>query len=144
MTKALHELVANCLPADNWRFTLMKAWPTIFGPFSNRVSFEALHDTTMVLGVSDACLMQELYLLSPLIVSTIQKTIGTCSINQVRLKRTEFVTHQKNGTPMHRSHTAKPVSLTRAELHALECIADTELKEALRNYSIRCRQERER
>jgi len=142
MTKALHELVATCLPTDNWRFTLMKEWPTIFGPFSNRVSFEAVHDETIVLGVSDACLMQELYLLSPLIVSTIQKTIGNMTIKKVRLKRTEVVTHQKQHTKMAQQNAKKPISLTRAELHALECIADAELKEALRRYCIRCHQER--
>jgi hypothetical protein len=143
MTKSLHELVASCLPADNWRFTLMKEWPTIFGPFSNRVSFETVHEDTMVLGVADACLMQELYLLSPLIVSTIQKTIGTLHIKKVRLKRIDSVTHQKQRNPMKKSRIPKSVSLTRAELHALECITDAELKEALRSYCIRCHQERE-
>jgi hypothetical protein len=143
MTKTLHELVAACMPADNWRFTLIKEWPTIFGPFSNRVSFEAVHDDTMVLGVSDACLMQELYLLSPLIVSTIQKTIGNTHIKKVRLKRTDLVTHQKQRNTMPKPRITKTISLTRAELHALECISDPELKEALRSYCIRCHQERE-
>lgn len=143
MTKSLHELVASCLPASNWRFTLMKEWPTIFGPFSNRVSFEAVHDDMMVLGVADACLMQELYLLSPLIVSTIQKTIGNTTIKKVRLKRTDGITHQKKRNTMKKPRTLKPISLTRAELHALDCIADLELKEALRSYCIRCHQERE-
>lgn len=143
MVKALHELVATCLPTDNWRFTLMKEWPTLFGPFSDRVTLEAVRDNTMILGVADSCLMQELYLLSPLIVETIQKTVGTSVIKQVRLKRTDGIMRQKKYTQLPTYTPKKQVSLTRAELHALELINDTELKEALRNYCIRCHQERE-
>lgn len=143
MVKALHELVASCLPIENWRITLIKEWPTIFGPLSSRVSIEAITDATLVLGVSDACLLQELYLLSPLIVSTIQKSIGNNFIKQVRLKRTEIVSYQKPIKKMHNARIIKTVSLTRTELHALECVRDVELKEALRSYGIRCHQERE-
>src|SRR5438874_293600 len=35
MAKALHDLVALCLPTENWRLMLIKEWPTIFGPLSN-------------------------------------------------------------------------------------------------------------
>lgn len=143
MAKALHDLIALCLPQDSWRITLMREWPTLLGPLSNRVSIEAITDATLVLGVSDACLMQELYLLSPLIVTTVQKSIGNSYIKQVRLKRTEIVTHQKLYTTSPRSSVKKAVSLTRSEAHALESINDTELKEALRMYCIRCHQERE-
>jgi hypothetical protein len=143
MAKTLHELIATCLPTDNWRLTLIKEWPTIFGPLSARVSIEAVHDTTLVLGVSDACLMQELYLLSPLIVSTIQKTIGSSVIKQVRLKRTEMSMKHKPSKTMSVQHTKKTVLLTRAETHALECVRDLELREALKNYCMRCHQERE-
>ena len=143
MAKALHDLIALCLPQDSWRITLMREWPTLLGPLSNRVSIEAITDATLVLGVSDSCLMQELYLLSPLIVTTVQKSIGNSHIKQVRLKRSEIVTHQKSYTSSQRSSVKKAVSLTRSEAHALESINDAELKEALRMYCIRCHQERE-
>ncbi len=143
MAKALHDLVAACLPSGGWRLTLLKEWPTIFGPLSSRVSIESITDATLVLGVSDACLMQELYLLSPLILSTVQKSIGNGYIKQVRLKRTQMVTYQKPYKNMHIAYPKKSVALTRAEAHALECIDDSELKEALRMYCIRCHQERE-
>lgn len=143
MAKALHDLVATCLPTGNWRLTLIKEWPIIFGPLSSRVFIESITDTTLVLGVSDACLMQELYVLSPLILSTVQKSIGNSFIKQVRLKRTHMVTYQKPYKKMHISYPIKSVTLTHAETYALECIVDSELKEALRMYCIRCHQERE-
>lgn len=144
MAKALHEIIATCLPTNNWRLMLIKEWPTILGPLSNRVSIESIHEGTIVLGVNDACLMQELYLLSPLIVSTIQKTIGNSYIKQVRLKRTEMTVYQsRSSQTIQRPCAQKTVSLTRVETHALECVNDLELREALKKYCIRCHQERE-
>lgn len=144
MAKALHEIIATCLPTDNWRLMLIKEWPRILGPLSSKVSVESIHDGTIVLGVNDACLMQELFLLSPLIVSTIQKTIGNSYIKHVRLKRTEMMIYQKKSSQKtERPCAQKAVSLTRVETHALECVTDLELREALKNYCMRCHQERE-
>lgn len=145
MAKSLQELLAYCLPqgTDNWRITLLDKWPTIFGPLSNRVMIESMYEDTIVLGVTDACLMQELYLLSPLILQTIQKSLGNSTIKQVRFKRAAIIKFQKNMQSVPIVAPRKKVKLTSAELHALDCIEDNQLKEALRLYCIRCHQERE-
>lgn len=140
--KALHDLVAGCLNTNDWRLTLLKAWPTIFGPLSHRVVLESVSETTIVLGVFDACLMQELYLLSTLILNTINKLLGT-SIQKVRFKRAEMRPHKKDRHSPETSYMLKPVTLTRAESHALATIQDHELQEQLRRYCVRCHRERE-
>ena len=140
--KALHNLVALCLDGNDWRLTLLKEWPNIFGPLSSRVVLESVSETILVLGVSDACLMQELYLLSPLILSTIHKSLGNTSIQKVRFKRTEMRSYKKKMEQHHTHHPVKSVTLTRAEDHALALVHDSELKEVLRQYCIRCHRER--
>jgi|GEM_PF-296792 len=142
MLKPLHDILSACLNTDNWRMTLIKEWPTIFGPFSNRVNIESISDNTIVLGVNDSCLMQELYLLSPLILHTIQKSLGNDTIKQVRFKRTEVKTFQQHKRPMPVIKTETPVTLTAAESHALRGIQDPQLQEALRIYCIRCHRAR--
>lgn len=141
--KALHDLISDCLSTNDWRLTLLKAWPTIFGPLSNRVILESVSETTLVLAVADACLMQELYLLSPLILSTIHKSLGNKKIQKVRFKRTEARSFKKERQQKMIPYSTKPVSLTRAESHALAMIQDRELQELLRMYCMRCHRERD-
>lgn len=142
MLKPLHEILAQCLNTDNWRLTLIKEWPTIFGPFSSRVSIESVYDTTILLGVNDACLMQELYLLSPLILQTIQKSLGNDTIKQVRFKHTELKVMHTRKRPLVAASSDMPVALTAVEVHALDVIKDPQLQEALRRYGMRCHRER--
>lgn len=141
MAKSLQDLIAHCLKTDNWRLQLIKEWPTIFGSLSNKVFVETITDSTLILGVSDSCLMQELYFLSPLVLSTVQKSLGNCSIKQIRFKKAEIYARKSSQRHFQIRRPTKTIVLTSAEQFALNRIEDQELREALRMFCVRCHQE---
>jgi hypothetical protein len=127
---------------DSWKMQLLRAWPTVLGDLTPLVSLEKIDEPVLVLGVQDSCWLQELYMLSPLIIKMINK-----NLDQPRIKALRFKTRgTKNVTPEKKKveRPLKPiVPLTSRELAALEKIGDAQLKEALQGFLNRCQQEKE-
>ena len=143
MSKAIKDLVPLILrDQDNWKITLLRNWPTIFGPLSERVSLERIQDDTLILGVQDSCWLQELYLLSAMLLKTINQQFDTPRIKQLRFKT---VGNKKTASPPKQTKKIWPtkvVTLNPKETHALKNIKDEQLAAALKNFLIRCYQER--
>lgn len=128
--------------SESWKMQLLRAWPTVLGDLTPLVSLEKIDEPVLVLGVQDSCWLQELYMLSPLIIKMINK-----NLDQPRIKALRFKTRgTKNVTPEKKKveRLLKPtVPLTSRELAALEKIGDVQLKEALQGFLKRCQQEKE-
>lgn len=71
----------------NWKFTLFAQWPSIIGSLNTKVTLEKVTDTTVVLGVIDSCWLQELYCLTPLVQSLINKSLDKPRIEKIIFKQ---------------------------------------------------------
>lgn len=141
MPKNIKDLLPTLLKTDNWKLTLLSQWSAIFGPLANKVHLEKIHDDTLILGVVDSCWLQELYLLSPLLLTTINETLDQNRIKQLRFK-TIGIKKQKQSVAPKKIVAKKEVTLTQGEREALKNIKDPQLENALKNFLVRCYQER--
>ena len=57
-------------PEKNWKTELLHKWTDIIGSLNSKVYIEKIYDDTLILGVFHSCWMQELSLLSPLLIKT--------------------------------------------------------------------------
>ncbi len=126
---------------SDWKLKLIKEWPEIIGTLSTKVTLEKVHEDTIVLGVSDSCWMQELYLLSPVLINSINQKLDRPYIKQVRFKsvgrKKEKAAPQKPTINVLR----KEITLSPHEKAALEHIQDPELRAAIKAFRIRCYRE---
>jgi hypothetical protein len=142
MSTHIKHILDACLNVHTWRATLLRNWPQIIGRLSARVHIEKIYDDTLVLSVSDSCLLQELYLLSPILRTTINKTLDQPYIKQIRFKKASPYQEKKNTTLDGAMCAIKHIRLTAVEHHALERIQDKELRALLKAFCIRCHRER--
>ncbi len=134
----LHTLVS---PHNSWKHQLLQNWHTIFGNLSTKITLEKIYDNTLVLGVLDSCWMQELYLLSPLLLNKINENLDQPYIKQVRFKQTGIKKENKKLTMQRTAISKKQFSLSPIEERALKKINDPQLRNALKAFRIRCQQE---
>lgn len=127
---------------DNWKNQVIKEWPTIIGDLHKHVCLEKfLPDNTLVIGVYDSSWMQELYLLTPMLVKRINQHLGATKITGIRLKYCPEKITTLN-TPEVKVIKKKQVELSTREKQALAKIEDPELQQALHNFLVRCYQEK--
>ena len=144
MAKKLGDLVATIFHHEHdWKIALLRAWPDIVGPLATKVRIEKITENALVLGVQDSCWLQELYLLSPVLLKTINKTLDAPRIKTLRFMIADItVKNGKKKSPEPKKQPPKQVNLNPAEQAALSTIADQELRYALQQFLVRCYQER--
>lgn len=141
MPKHVHIFLTSLLPdQENWKVQLLSNWPTIMGHLHTKVQLEKINNDTLVLGVYNAAWLQELYLLSPMLLTAINQ-----KLDQPRIKHLRF---KQAGTPVNmvkksETKTRQPthVTLSAHEHAALAQMKDPQLREALKAFLIRCYQE---
>jgi hypothetical protein len=136
--KHLLETVIN--PEKNWKTDLLYRWKEIIGPLNSKVRIEKIHADTIILGVFHSCWLQELYLLSPLLIKTINKKLDQPYIKQIRFKQVSLK-KEKTKTVVTQKTRKKEVSLSKEDERTLAKIADPTLRDALKAFRIRCYQE---
>ena len=138
----LKQLLANLInPQKNWKTDLLYRWHEIIGSLHSKVRIEKIGDDMIVLGVSHPCWMQELYLLSPLLIKTINEKLDQPYIKQIRFKQIGLKPSKKKSFTHQTLQKKKVIPLTIQDEHALKRITDPALKEALRLFRMRCYQE---
>lgn len=143
MTQKIDTIIQKILSKEqSWHIQLLSNWNSIMGPLHSKVQLEKIEHETLILGVFDSCWMQELYLLSPLLLKTINQNLDQPRIKQLRFKTIGTIKSKKIKVGSQKKEI-KQVELSRQEKEALKMIADTELQKALKNFLIRCYQERE-
>jgi hypothetical protein len=134
--------IINALPhfKNNWKFTLLHEWPSIIGSLGSKISLEKITDNTVVLGLIDSCWMQELYLLTPLVQSLINKSLDKPRINKILFKqknnfkqKCSYVNNKKEKKIM-----ITHIPVTSKESAALAHIEDHELRHFLTQFRNRC------
>lgn len=135
----LDELLSH---QDNWQLQLLNQWPSIVQSIKTRVHLLKIEPEMLTIGVQDSCWLQELYLLSPLLIATINQKLDQPRIKQLRFKAlgTQEEKQKKDKTAFVRAK--RTVTLCPKEQATLASIPDEQLRMVLKNYLIRCYQER--
>ena len=137
LQKFLNSCWSNKL-AD-WQLKIISDWPLIVGHICEQARVEKVIGDTILLGVYDTCWMQQLHLLSYMIIKKINNYLAGDYIKQVRLKyvqRHQFRKIINNHAPQEYSH---PLSVV--EKQALTAIKDQELRTSMHNFLNRCHRE---
>ncbi len=129
-------------PEQNWKTDLLYKWNDIIGPLHSKVRIEKIYDNTLILGVLNSCWMQELYLLAPLLIKTINEKLDQPYIKEIRFKQIGIKHHKKIKIAPAVIKKKKEVVLTQEDEYALAKITDPVLQEALKAFRIRCYQEK--
>jgi len=128
-------------PEKNWKTDLLYRWNDIIGPLHNKVRIEKIADNTLILGVFHSCWMQELYLLSPLLIKTINEKLDQPYIKQIRFKHIGIKHPKQISLKPSIIKKKKEIILTKQDECALAKITDPVLREALKSFRIRCYEE---
>jgi hypothetical protein len=86
--------------------------------------------------------LQELYLLSPTLLHTINQHLDRPRLKQIRFKQTMRSTKKESAPKEETTWVKKEVRLNAMEETALERIQDPVLQKALKSFLVRCHQER--
>jgi hypothetical protein len=138
LKELLHAIIH---PEKNWKTDLLYRWHDIIGSLHSKVRIEKIYDDTLILGVFHSCWMQELYLLSPLLIKTINEKLDQPYIKQIRFKHVGLKELQKKHSPHKIAKKKKPVELTKEDERTLAKIADPALRDVLKAFRMRCYQE---
>lgn len=139
--KLLKNFLAHAFQAT-WKTKLLTEWPTIMGNLADKVTVEKIYDDTLILGVHDSNWLHELYMLSPVLIKTINNHLEKPYIKTVRLKHASTVKKQPvTSKPIVPYQMPKPVTLSATEKRALETVGDDELQKAFHSFLSRCRQD---
>ena len=103
---------------------------------------EKIHEDTLILGVQDSCWLQELYLLSNMLLKSINQTLDQPRIKHLRFKTIGIKKEKQRRVNVKKERCFIPVVLNSCETKALQEVKDPELKKALENFLIRCYQEK--
>jgi hypothetical protein len=125
---------------SSWQMYLLANWNTIIGKLRTKVKLEKIQDDTLVLGVYDSSWMQELYLLSNVLIHTINSKLDKPRIKKIKFKKAERSKLKKH--EIQPIKTSRKVELSCKEIGALKNIKDEELSEVLKNFLIRCHNQR--
>jgi len=145
MSKSIKDILPHIIgPQGCWKIRLLSNWSAIWGNLSSKVHLERIEKHQLVIGVHDSCWLQELHMLSHLLLHTINKVLGTEQIKRLRFKKIE-----KRQQPMVKPerqpsvpYTHSPVILNQKEQSALKLIKDPQLSSALKQFLVRCYQEK--
>lgn len=144
MAQALKHLLQSILKTDgSWKTNLISQWPEIIGELHNKVTLEKIQDDVLVLSVANSCWLQELYLLSPLLLRTINEKLDQPRIKQLRFKQAELKKTRRQIQAQKKIVTPGPVTLSTAQRAALAKITDPQLSSALQRFLARCHLEKE-
>ena len=94
MSNSIINLLTNTWTkkTSTWKLKIIADWPQIVGNLHEKVRVEKVHEDTLVLGVYDTCWMQELHLLSNMLISKVNKHIQADHIKKISLK---YVQHHE-------------------------------------------------
>lgn len=129
---------------EPWKTNLIENWNTIVGDLHEHVKLINIQNNMLILGVYDSAWLQEIYILSPILIKTINNYLGNEYITNVRFKNIGYnsqkVLHIKKTHEVKIQNQPRP-QLTTQERTILLHIQDKGLRDALERYLMRCKEE---
>ncbi|TET06416.1 DUF721 domain-containing protein [Candidatus Dependentiae bacterium] len=141
MTRVIKDLISTVFKAKEiWKYNLLRNWDTIMGPLSTKIRIEKILDNAVVLSASNSCWLQELYLLSPLLIKTINQNLDKPRIKQIYFKKAgaSIDKYSKWKRKTKYKTALKEIHLTTKQKQALAYIKDPQLCKALEQFLKRC------
>ncbi len=133
-------LLQQVLPQNHrWQVVLLQQWDSIVGNLKTHIRLEKIHNETLIIGVTNTAWMQEMYLLSDLLLNKINITLDQPRIKQLRFRYAPPITYKKKLRHVCLSKVTIPNVLSYSEKRALEQIKDSSLQSALEQFLVRCR-----
>jgi len=123
---------------NNWKIQLLQNWPAIIGKLKSKVRLEKINKDSLVLGVYDSCWLQELYLLSPILLKRINEKLENGSFKKLHFKQVGI--HKSKNVKKYKKGEDKKtiITLTNKEKETLKKIDDPDLSDALKKFLLRC------
>ena len=133
--KSIKDIIYNTITVKqekNWHLDLIKNWPNIARGLEKYLTIYKIVNNTLTLEVNDSSWLQEIYLLSPIILTRIQQFCPM--IKKIKV--------QKNNNPKYlNDDTALPKNkITLNEKNLVKDFKDQELANYLLNYFAICHQ----
>jgi Dna[CI] antecedent DciA-like protein len=122
----------------DWRWVLLNNWPTIMGPLHEQVRLEKIEEHALTIGVYQSSWLQELYLLSPMLIKTINEHLQTDQIHHIRFRAAVKKKHVARATTANHHATKPSRPLNEREQTALAKIEDPQLRSVLTSFLWRC------
>lgn len=139
MASSLATLCTTLFNSNNdWRQRLLREWPIIVGILHTRMRLEKIVKDTLIIGVYEVHWMQELYMLSSMIIDTINNKLGESCIAKLHFRlveKKELVT-KTNKTQVDRAIKQRPLAV--AQVECLQRLKDQQLRELLIQLWHRC------
>lgn len=130
-------------PQEEWKFYLLNNWQEIMGNLGSIVTLEKIEGNVLFLGVPNSCWMQELHMLAPALIETINQKLDQPRINQLRFKR--IATRKKENVPRaaacNKQRTKEQNHTTPQQQAALKKVRDPDLRRVLEQFLDRCHEE---
>lgn len=134
------EQILQANPSQSLYLKLHRDWELIFGKLNSKVKLEKVDKHTITLSVTDSSWMQELHLLSNVLIDKINKYLKETVIKKIKLKITEDKKIKKQNIKQEQTIILKPIKLNSRESLALDKIEDKELAKQLKKFLIKCKQ----
>jgi len=136
-------LLHSFFKQESWKVKLLSEWESIVGNLASKMILEKIESTSLVIGVYESCWLQELYLLSSVLINTINKHLDKPRIQNIRFIHAtpKQIIKKKNDEPKILTKQP-PLCLSHREEEALSKIKDKQLKEALHKFLGRCHYEK--
>lgn len=145
MALGMHELLRGIFKNDEWKFQLLSEWTSIVGNLSDKMRLEKIDNDTLVIGVYQATWLQELYLLSNVLLHSINKHLKHPHVKKLRFKHASVHEHKntsQEAAVVEPLKKVQPFILSYDERRALSTIKDQDLKQALQGFLQRCHTQR--
>lgn len=124
---------------EEWQVALLKQWDSLVGSLKTRIRLEKIQEDTLIIGVYEVHWMQELYILSSVLIDSINQFLGEPRVKKLRFKLVEErKSRSKKKVDYKPLKKISDVVLTQEQAKALKGIEDTQLKDALVQFWGRC------
>lgn len=123
-------------PSLDWKIQLLSRWQEVTGGLKTKIRLEKIEQDSLIIGVYDSHWMQEIYLLSNILLKKINNIIGEDKIKKIRFKLVEEKKHKN--IIAHLKEDSKSYNIDAKYKKALNNIKDKQLQEVLEKYLIQC------
>lgn len=124
---------------QRWKTDLLNQWGAIMGNLAQHVTIVKILNDTIILGVYDSSWMQELYMLSAMLLKKINAHLDEPRIAKIKFIIAEKSRHKSGKRKISVEHKISNIQLSAQEEQSLEVIEDPELQTALKTFLTRCR-----
>ena len=142
MFYSIKQIMPNVLDINqNWRLILLKNWSIIVGNLNQHIRLEKIQDDTLVIGVYEPQWLQELHLMSNVLIKSINKNLANNYIKKIKFKLVEkkiAIKQVNTNNSENNFNISLKYQLNSKQEIALEKIGDLQLKNYLLDFLSIC------